>query len=267
MARVDYVALDLVPDGAWAGVRELCGHDEETVGDTRTTTALRLLDRLLVDDPTTDVDPGDAACLTASDRDRLLVTVYVRTYGPDVESTVRCRTCETPFDVDFALSDLMDTLAEEAHAADVTRHDDQTFTLPEGTRFRAPTGEDELAVWRLPPEEAERQLIARCLIEGETNGALEAVQAALDVVAPVLDLDLDARCPECRAEQAVHFDLQSYLLGALLAERDRRLGEVHRLARAYGWSLEEILGLPRSERRRYVALIEAETETARSRWP
>jgi hypothetical protein len=33
---------------------------------------------------------------------------------------------------------------------------------------------------------------------------------------------------------------------------------VHRLARGYGWSLAEILSLPRTRRRDYVALVERE---------
>lgn len=265
MALRDYVALDLQPGSAWAAVRELAGQDEQAVQDTSTLTAIRLLDRLLVDDPTTDIRPGDAVHLTASDRDRLLAAVYVRTYGPRIESTVRCQVCGERFDMDFMPLDLLSALTDAAQAAEIIRHEDGTLELADGPRFRAPTGEDELAVWRLSPKEAQQQLIERCLYEGDLAENLDAVQAELDVVAPLLDLDLGARCAECGAEQLVHFELQGYLLGSLIAEHDRRLWEIHQLARAYGWSLHEILELPRSERRTYVALVEREAAQGRSR--
>jgi hypothetical protein len=67
---------------------------------------------------------------------------------------------------------------------------------------------------------------------------------------------LVAACPECENVQTVQFDIQSYLLGALTGERSRLLAEVHRIARAYSWSLDEILALKRSDRRRLVELIE-----------
>src|SRR2546425_195739 len=67
-----------------------------------------------------------------------------------------------------------------------------------------------------------------------------------------------ARCPECGRAQAVRFDIQSFLLGSLLADRAPLFGDVHRLARAYGWSRESILALARHERRAYAAFVDAE---------
>jgi hypothetical protein len=250
----DYVALGFVPDGAWAGLRELCGHDEESVCDTDTLTAIQLLDRLLIDGQGVTIGPGCAAKLTAADRDRLLAAVYMRTYGPCVESTLHCRHCDEPFDLDFYLQDLLDSLQGSESAAEK----DGVFTLDDGCRFRLPTGEDECAVRHLAPGEAERELLARCTVEGDAAANPDAVQAAMDAIAPVLSLEMNAHCPECGECQPVHFDIQSYLLSMLESEQEQFVREVHRLATAYGWSLEEILGLPRRRRRAYVALVEAE---------
>jgi hypothetical protein len=255
---VDYVALGLGAGGAWAGLREICGYDEDSVSSTETMTAIQLLDRLLVNGPGTHIDPGSAVNLTASDRDRLLASVYMRTYGPCIESTVRCEHCGDPFDLDFSLHELVDGLRDMDRTAAVEKEPAGVFKLPDGRRFRLPTGEDEYAVWHLPPDKAESELLARCVVEGDPTVEPEAVQAAMREVGPVLDLDLDARCPECGEIQIVHFDIQSYLLTALKSERKQLSQEVHRLATAYGWSLPDILGLARSQRRTYVALIEAE---------
>ncbi|MBN1875038.1 MAG: hypothetical protein JXA33_12470 [Anaerolineae bacterium] len=255
---VDYVTLDLAPGGTWAALREICGRDEEEMLDTGTVTAIQLLDRLLVNVPGTHISPGSAAALTASDRDRLLAAVYQRTYGPRVESTLYCSGCGAPFDMEFSLQELLDKLRGEAQSVCVKRRPDNTYELPDGRRFRLLTGEDEYAVWHLSPEEAEKELMRRCVAKGDPAIEPDVLQKAMDEVAPVLDLEVDARCPECGALQSVHFDIQSYLLAALQAERSQLAREVHHLAIAYGWSLSDILSLTRSQRRTYMALIEAE---------
>ena len=52
------------------------------------------------------------------------------------------------------------------------------------------------------------------------------------------------------------FDIQTYLLGAILSERRSLLSDINCIARAYSWSLDEILSLTRSDRRHLVELIE-----------
>jgi hypothetical protein len=84
------------------------------------------------------------------------------------------------------------------------------------------------------------------------------VADALERIAPLLDVELDATCPECGHVHAVRFDVQRFFLGRLVAERAQRAAEIHRLARGYGWSLSEILSLPRARRRDYVELVERE---------
>ena len=275
---MDRVRLGFLPGGGWACLRELSGAEEQAVTGTGTADAIRLLDGLLVASGGTAIAPGSATALTAADRDRLLAAVYIRTYGARIANTLRCVYCDALFDIDFSLEELLAYLSPQAndrgHGAETVdisaeRLADGTFCLSDGTRFRLPTGEDECAVLGSPADQAEQVLLQCCLLDenltDETgrDGLKEAVQAAMADVAPVLDLDLDAHCPECGRHQAVHFDIQHYLLSALQRERKQLAQEVHRLASAYGWSLTEILGLPRSQRRSLVALVESERSSRR----
>ncbi len=255
---MDYVALSFVPGTAWAGLRELCGHDEQMVEGAGTAVAIQLLDRLLADGPAKMIEPGSAITLAAADRDRLLAAVYVRTFGSKIVGTITCRACANPFDLDFDLPDLTATLQPDGEFISAQENGQLTFRLADGRCFRLPTGEDELAVWHLAAEQAERELLRRCVIEGDPLVEPEQVQTAMNAVAPVLDLDLDALCPECGEKQSIHFDIQDYLLAALMSEQPRLTQEVHCIARAYGWGLSEILGLRRSQRRAYVDLIVTE---------
>jgi hypothetical protein len=263
---VDQSSLDLAGDPSPFRLRELNGFDEQSVRGVDTATAIALLDRLLEHAPGSSAEDLKAIRLTASQRDRLLAAVYERTFGPRIDSTVRCTGCGQLVDATFHIEDLLAVFspADSSPAADL--QPDGTFLLPNGLRFRLPTGEDEMAVAGLSPEDAERELLARCLIERTSGVDLAAVQEAMEEIAPVLALDLPGRCPECGAKQSVHFDMQFYLLRALELERKQIAREVHRLAIAYGWSLTEILGLFRSQRRAFVELIEADF-SARARRP
>lgn len=236
---------------AW--LREVCGHDELLVETDDTRTALRLLDRLLVAGEGTWPPPGAAAALSAPERDRVLAEVWLRAFGPRIVGSPRCTACAALFDTDFQLDHLSGALWPAPPATSIE--------LADGQRVRVPTGADELAVAGLPRAEAVVRLVAECsdgAVLPTDAGASDvaAVTAALEREAPVLDLDLDARCPECGAANTVAFRMQSYLLGALARERARLPEHLHVLARAYGWSATEILRLPRAMRLRLVHLAE-----------
>lgn len=244
-----------------ACLREITGQEEQGAGDAGTAAAIRLIDQLLCKQGEYDLAPGMTAELTSSNRDALLGSVYKQTYGSKIESILTCLNCETPFELSFQLAELLHRAPEDI-LEDMPRKDsDGWFSLNDHCRFRLPTGHDELAIIGVPREEAEHMLISRCIIEGDPVKCADAVQEAMQKLAPVCDVDLSAECPECRQMQPVHFNLQSYLLTALALDRPRLAREVHRLASAYGWSLQEIMGLPRSQRRTFVELVESEFAT------
>jgi hypothetical protein len=77
----------------------------------------------------------------------------------------------------------------------------------------------------------------------------------MERLAPGVDRELQATCPECGHPFAVAFDP----VPAFLAEVWRRRAEfdrdVHLLSFHYHWPLSEILGMPRPRRQAYVALL------------
>lgn len=242
-----------------ACTRELRGLDEQLVNDTSTATAIGLLDQVLVSRAEGDLPPGHAADLTASERDALLAALYVQTFGPQVQSTITCGECESPYDIDFALMELMASLRATEGGIEVTAKEEGSYVLPGGARFRLLTGRDELNLSGVPREQVVRMALSRCIIEGDPERDGARVQNALARLSPIAEKDMDAPCPECGHAHSVHFSLQSYFLTALRNERQHLVAEVHRLARAYGWSLTEILGIPRSQRKAHITFIEAES--------
>ena len=260
---MDQVRLNNVHGCDWAILREVTGVEEQSITSTMTSDAIQLLEDLLVQTHPGSLKSEAISGLSAWDRDRMLATVYMRIYGERIESTVSCVQCHENFDLDFSLPYLLESLNPENNAtAEVNARQDGIYGFSDGLEFRLPTGEDEIAVMGLSQEEGEQELLTRCIQnspEGVNNqNRVQEIQAVMEAIAPLIDLELDAQCPECGQEQQVHFDLQHYLLSALSGERTQLMREIHVLASTYGWSLADILNLPRSQRRSLASLVSAD---------
>ncbi len=253
-----YVELRYLPRVRWAALRELRGCDQQLARGADTAVAIRLLDSLLVDAPGPALQPGMAARLPAADRDGLLAAVYLNTYGPRIAGVIACTACGQRFEIDFDLPSLRAALPARAMANHGELDGHLTYRLDDGRVVRLPTGEDELAVWHMAPADAFPDLLRRCVVEGEWSSDPQAVEAAMQAIAPLLDTELEAHCPECATVNTVAFNIQHFLLEAIAAEQPQLNADVHRIASAYGWDLATILDLPRRDRRAYVALIEGD---------
>lgn len=260
---MDHVQLKHSPGCRTAALREITGIEEQQVSGTTTIDAVQLLEHLLVDIPGS-LQRDNLVKLTACDRDRLLAAIYRRIYGNRVNSSAICAACGEVFDLHFNLADLIDSLFASFETQPIQTQPDGSCLLPEGIGFRLPTAEDELAVIGLSPEDVETLLLQRCMLTHDTRetekdvdeGFLTKIQSAMAAAAPLVAAELDATCPECSHLQQVHFDLQYFLLQALCHDRNQLMCDLHILAAAYGWGLNEILGLARSQRKSLVAMVE-----------
>jgi len=249
--------------GKWARLRPLCGHDETLIGDDGSIHGITLLDRLLVETPGTTVGPGMAGDLAVCDSDRLFAAIYLKYFGEQVEGAVSCRDCSESFEMSFSLPDLLANAEVGAGRNVVGPDEDGIYTLSDGRRFRLPTTSDQQSVLGLEADAGAGALLDRCVVAGDPMDNPQLLQAAMDEVGPVLDLDLDAACPKCGAYESVRFDIQTYLLRMLVSEKRFLIREIHLIAVAYGWEYGEILSLTREDRRAFASLIQAEREARR----
>lgn len=235
-------------------LRSLRGADEMLVTDVSTRTALLFLEQLVHKLTPHTVLHLKAAKIVTADRDRIFAALYMNLYGSKIESTITCRHCSTPFDLDFSLAALLEhyqlTPAEEATEG--------VFQIAAGASFRLPTGADELLLGDIAETRAEDFLLSQCLIKGDLKENGPQVQEKMAEIAPVLNLSMQAHCPECGTSQEVHFDIQTFFLTRLKQEQPLLIKEVHRIAKCYHWNAADILNLPRNLRKQYVAMIESE---------
>lgn len=212
-------------------LRELRGRDELAVEGVDTRAALDLLDRLI------GREAFPAATLCAADRDALLAALHRREWGDRIVTTLVCVACGERFDLSFRLSEV------QAHLANGI----------EGAAIVPPTAQQELDAAARGARIGVAALAAELGVDADR---IEAAAALLESEAPILDLEITAACAECGHPQAAHFDVQSFVLQRLIGERESLQAEIHLLASAYGWSLREILAMPRSTRRGLVKMID-----------
>jgi hypothetical protein len=186
----------------------------------------------------------DLAALPIGRRDALLLELHA---GPELQATAACPACGGQ--AEFAV-DTQALLARSAEAADPAPVDSVTWRSPDSRDVAAAAAAGD-------PEAAERVLIERCVgfaeLEPETRAAVAAAMAEADPLAEVL---VDVSCPACGKGFVADLDVGGFVWAELRARARRLLLEVDVLARAYGWSEEEVLALGDRRRAAYLQLAE-----------
>ncbi|MEV0881248.1 hypothetical protein AB0I85_25830 [Micromonospora echinofusca] len=187
--------------------------------------------------------------------------------GDRVEATLDCPACPQRLEVGFAVADLLaaalDPTADSAHGG-ARRVGAGAFTLDwRGHRLtlRLPTPADLAAAARAgDAAAAERWLLRACLLAADPPlddpaAALPEVSAAMAERDPLGVVAVTLTCPGCGTATEALLDVPGWAWQAADARVRRLLGEVHRLARAYGWSEAQVLGLGPHRRAAYLELV------------
>jgi hypothetical protein len=197
--------------------------------------------------------------LTIGDRDYLLLQIGRLTFGSTVDLVLTCPNLECGARMHAAF---------ELDAVDVESAPSQPFyVLPAAhsdIRFRLPAGEDQEAAagWTgMEREEKRLRFLARCVLPSseekyrEDPSACAALAGAMEKVAPKVEIEFQAACPECGGRFTTDLDPARWLLGELrrgLRDFER---EVHLLSFHYHWPIRQILAMPLARRVRWVAML------------
>ena len=114
---------------------------------------------------------------------------------------------------------------------------------------------------------ARSQLVARCVLEARwgnrTVTAAELPETVIDELArrlaecdPDAEVLIDLSCPFCEFKHQLPFEIASFFHTEIGAQAQRLLGEVHILARAYGWREAEILAMSARRRQFYIEMLD-----------
>jgi hypothetical protein len=204
------------------------------------------------------------AALPVGRRDARLLALRARTLGPRLDSVTRCPTCHERLELELRSDDLWPEPDDsEPPPRTLSLHHEGYEVL-----FRLPTSRDLIEAG--DGDDADVRLLAACVIEAtrgddpvEPDTLPEAVVVRLaETMAdadPLADIQLALDCPACGHEWSLPFDPLAFFWSEIDQRVPRILGEVHRLASAYGWTEGDILAMSGWRRGHYLQLVEATT--------
>jgi len=239
--------------------------------------ALTSLERaLLLLSAATGASPASLARLSIGQRDDWLLKLRESAFGSQLSSLASCPDCGDQLETTFNIADLRvgeDRLELESDSSEMTLEEPrapEAFSLVvEGCEisFRLPNSLDLLALADCADAQAARRsLFARFLLRAACNGeelavvqlsenVLEAVEARVARIDPQADVRLALGCPRCAAQWEEIFDINSFFWTEINGWATRILGEVHTLARAYGWREHDILEMSAQRREFYLNAV------------
>lgn len=165
-----------------------------------------------------------------------------------------CTNCGRPYDLSLKLAEG----ARRRPARGVSAVEVETSLGPRS--FQVPNGGHEEAFARQDPARDPRRAFAALCGQSEhaedeaqafNEDDLSLIDKALEAASPDVSDEAQTTCPSCGSETAARIDP---LLFAFPREQTV-LQAVHAIATAYGWPLDQILGLPVRQRTFFAAMI------------
>ncbi len=200
--------------------------------------------------------------LSLGQRDRLLLMLRNRLFGPELKGFAECPGCAQRLEFTLDVSQICGTQWEETPPGHWTLSADG-FDL----RFRLPSSRDLLSLSPgIDPEQARRQLAQCCLQDVDRSGdgvdadelpetVIEQLAARVVQCDPLQEILLELLCPACDQRWQPLLDIGVFLWGEVAACAKRLLRDVHSLAQAYGWSEAEILAMGPRRRQAYLDMV------------
>jgi hypothetical protein len=206
-----------------------------------------------------DGDPEALARLPLGSRDVLLLEVRRQTLGDRLEAQDVCPACGQRIEVALQCSALAAACGEPPPQWSIEYGGCRLQLRPLDSVDAAAAAQCGSA------RDARAVLLARSVVAAERDGrpvppgdlppdVLAEVEASIAAQDGGAELVIALACPACARTWRNVLDVASFVWAELAAHAQRLLLDVHALARAYGWSQAEILGMSDRRRAAYLAL-------------
>jgi hypothetical protein len=199
-------------------------------------------------------------------RNAALLRLRSRFFGPAQPLRCDCPACGVASDFTVDCDALSRALLPAPGAIQPQRLDAAGWRV----EFRVPDAADLRAAARRSGDEASfvHALLQRCVSSCECAGTqrpphelpapvAEALSRRMEELEPGATVSFDLACPECRHAWSASMDVGAVLWSEIELGAERMLLDVDALARAYGWSEAQVLGLSPTRRAAYMQLVGA----------
>jgi hypothetical protein len=180
-----------------------------------------------------------------------LLKMRAALFGRRVELQVECEHCGELLEIPLDIGELAAGGSEQESGAEIE---------VDGFRFRLPASRDLAAIaYDLDAEAATLRLLDACCVarpdgDAATADVLARADERLEAADPLADPRLDVACPACGGHMDAALDPGALLWDDVQAYARGLLGQVHALARAYGWTEHEVLSLSPRRRAAYLEM-------------
>jgi hypothetical protein len=170
-------------------------------------------------------------------------------FGPAMQGWVSCPHCAEK--LDFQLD--ARTFIGLPHREQVTSH---------GHTFRLPTSRDLAAVADESDSDAAAvRLLERCCLDPDdtqvwSEADVDEIGEELAAADGMAEMRLAFSCANCRRDWQEILDIVQFIWTEINATAQRYLHDVDALARAYGWTEQEILDLSDARRSFYLGMVQ-----------
>lgn len=204
-----------------------------------------------------DETADELARLPIGSRNERLLTLRGWQFGPEMTALAGCPACGEQVELTCWVEDLQTQPEHGLHGPLPTLE-----TQGGPVSFRLPNTYDLLAAGQAPDVYAARLIVARrCLQATEAispdslePALLDRLAAAMETADPLALIELAAHCPHCDHDWSALLDVATFFWQEVQTWAQRTLRDVHLLARAYGWSEDEILKMSPVRRQAYLQL-------------
>jgi hypothetical protein len=198
------------------------------------------------------------ASMSVGQRDGYLMDVREANFGTGVSGVAECPGCGELLEWTLDLGEIRSPVGDAGGGPSrlALEEYELLYRLPDSTDLAAVVLGRDVAGGRAA-------LLRRCVLEAHREGVkieplslpeeiILGLAAEMEARDPQAETLLDFQCPACGARWQALFDVLAFLWAEIQARARRLLGEVHALARAYGWSEAAILEMSPVRRRFYL---------------
>lgn len=205
--------------------------------------------------------PGvDIASRPVGWRTLSLLRLRHATFGARLAACADCPACGSAMAFDLDLAALLDTLPAPPERASA----EPVFDA-HGAAWRLPSSRDQArAAMAADNGAALAMLLRACRVGAPLDAslpqgvALDDIEARMEALDPAANIELSLRCADCTHAWTVALDADTCVWEDISLCARGLLLDVHRLARAYGWTEPQVLALGPARRAAYLALADRE---------
>jgi hypothetical protein len=213
-----------------------------------------------------DIDSDSIAKLSIGERDSRLLLFREWMFGSRLSNVADCPRCSERSEWEINIGDIRLQSSHNQISSKEFTFEVDDFRI----RFRLPNSVDISEVIVNSAEETDPlTLLSRCILEAHCKDkafsvdnlpdhVLKALNHRMEEEDPQADIKMTLTCPYCSHKWDAQFDIASYLWTEIDNWAERTLLSIHKLAKAYGWSEQNILNISPVRRQFYLRLANYE---------